>query len=231
MTLADIVQRIRHIYQVSTPAQQDTILQNEWALITAVVMAALNHPEDISLVYQIVVQDIERLSLSKDMTQDLTVKVTMKLRDSILKGYVASGFPKTINGLQHLHKATPKSILELLPTTPIRSETTWDQIYDRHTVRVMQSMHTMYPDLAQSAHHHLYSPLLSECAITSGRETSLIVVAGCFVQNVPSQLRGHIYGALNNGATKTDIERVHETVLVLCRHYGAQLPPHINAKL
>ena len=144
-----------------------------------------------------------------------------------------------------LRKSTSAPVLAQLPQTPIRKEESWndyvlqrargqalfDTIYDRHTKRVMQSMADAYPDLAQSALHHLYGPLLSEGAILTPRETSLIVVTGTFAMCVPSQLRGHIYGALHNGAVKVDIERLYNTVLLFCRHYGTPVPPLINVKL
>ena len=82
-------------------------------------------------------------------------------------------------------------------------------------------MHTAYPDLAQTAINQLYGPILSETSIINAKETSLIMVAGLMVQNVPAQLRGHRYGALHQGATQQDLTRVENLVDLLSRYYGS----------
>lgn len=130
-----------------------------------------------------------------------------------------------------------------LAKQPIRKEDTWehvqeqrdrgqalfDKIYDRHTARVMNTMHNIYPDLAQTAHYHIYGSTLSHTSMVSAKETSLLVVAGCFAQDLPSQLRGHSYGALHNGATQDDLKLVYDTVISLCKYYGAPIPLLPNA--
>jgi alkylhydroperoxidase/carboxymuconolactone decarboxylase family protein YurZ len=94
----------------------------------------------------------------------------------------------------------------------------------------MKTMDTIYPDLAQTAHYHIYGSVLSDTSVLSARETSLIVVAGCFAQNLVSQLRGHSYGAIHNGASQQDLQRVHETVISLCQYYGPAPIPSILPK-
>ncbi|KAI8099341.1 AhpD-like protein [Halteromyces radiatus] len=248
MSLADAFTKLRTIYKLR---QHDSTeyLSNNWFIIAAVVISTLNHPEDIQQLYALINLDIDTMeTLSSDEKLNLKTKVVAKLRDAILKGFIAGGFPKTINGLQQLHKATPEAILDRLPKQPIRQEDTWekvtaqrqrgkklfDTIYDRHTDRVMNMMATSYPDLAQTAHYHLYGSVLSDTTTVSAKETSLIVVAGCFAQNLPSQLRGHAYGAVHNGASQQDLQQVYESVVVLCRHYGTPvplIPPPIESKL
>ena len=58
------------------------------------VLSALNHPEDIAVVYRLVERDIEKFGLKKDEELALKVQATLKLREGILKGYVAAGFPR-----------------------------------------------------------------------------------------------------------------------------------------
>jgi alkylhydroperoxidase/carboxymuconolactone decarboxylase family protein YurZ len=111
-----------------------------------------------------------------------------------------------------------------------RGQALFDNIYDRHTTRVMKTMDTIYPDLAQTAHYHIYGSVLSDTTVLSARETSLIVVAGCFAQNLASQLRGHSYGAIHNGASQQDLQRVYETVIALCQYYGPAPIPSTSPK-
>ena len=81
-------------------------------------------------------------------------------------------------------------------------------------------MYNAYPDLGQTAIHHLYGPILSESSIISAKETSLIMVAGLMVQDVPAQLKGHRYGALNLGNNQDDLNRVENLVDLLSRYYN-----------
>ncbi|KAI8340876.1 AhpD-like protein [Chlamydoabsidia padenii] len=238
MSLTDTLFDIRSIYKVTNDSGDD-YLSNNWFIITVVVISTLNHPEDIHQVYKLIDQDVDAMNnLSPKEKNDLKVKVVAKLRDAILKGFIAGGFPKTINGLRQLYDITPETIRQQLSKQPIRQEETWEQvkeqrqkgqalfdkIYDQHTSRVMTNMGTTYPDLAQTAHYHLYGSVLSDTTMVSAKETSLIVVAGCHAQDLPSQLRGHSYGAIHNGASPQDLQLVYQTVISLCRYYGAPIP-------
>ncbi|KAI9308727.1 hypothetical protein BJ944DRAFT_259712 [Cunninghamella echinulata] len=242
MSLNIVLDKIRTIYKVDKE-NADTYLLNNWFIISTIVISTLNQPQDIKYVYSFIQNDIQSFkNLSIEQKIDLEVKIVMKLRDAILKGFIATGFPKTINGLQELYKNTPEPIKEKIPKDPIRQEETWQQIsdqrqrgqklfdviYDRHTKKVMNTMDTIYPDLGQTARYHIYGPILSDVTFLSPKETSLVVVAGCFAQNIPSQLRGHAYGALHNGATQDDLNILYDTVIALCHHYHIPLDVNIR---
>lgn len=85
-------------------------------------------------------------------------------------------------------------------------------------------MHRYYPDLKQTALYHLYGPVLSETSILSGKESSLILVTGLKAQDVAAQLRGHAYGALHQGATRQDLDRIDTMVNMLFHHYRLSPP-------
>ncbi|CAO3671587.1 unnamed protein product [Rhizopus microsporus] len=189
--------------------QGGDIIKDIWYLASAVVMSSVNHPEDIQHIYDIV------------------------LREGVFKSHVIVGFPKTINALQTLSKVTPEEIKALLPNKPLRKEETWsdvqnerqrgkalfDKIYDKHTDKVYNNMYNAYPDLAQTALHHLYGPTLAESSVLNAKETSLVVVSSLMVQNVPLQLKGHLYGASHNGATQAEIDGVKDLVSKLADYY------------
>jgi alkylhydroperoxidase/carboxymuconolactone decarboxylase family protein YurZ len=80
-------------------------------------------------------------------------------------------------------------------------------------------MYNSHPDLAQTALNQLYGPTLGETSILDARETSLVTVAGLMIQNVPLQLVGHSHGAIHNGATSKDINRVQSVVSTLADYY------------
>lgn len=100
-----------------------------------------------------------------------------------------------------------------------RGQHLFDTIYERHSKKVQDNMYTAYPDLGQAAIHQLYGPVLAESSVISAKETSLIMVAGLMLQDVPAQLKGHRYGALHHGATQQDLERLEIMVDIIARHY------------
>lgn len=60
-----------------------------------IVISTLNQPQDIKYVYSFIQNDIQSFkNLSIEQKIDLEVKIVMKLRDAILKGFIATGFPK-----------------------------------------------------------------------------------------------------------------------------------------
>lgn len=101
-----------------------------------------------------------------------------------------------------------------------RGQHLFDTIYERHSKKVQENMYTAYPDLGQAAIHQLYGPVLAESSVISAKETSLIMVAGLMLQDVPAQLKGHRYGALHHGATQQDLERLEIMVDIIARHYN-----------
>ncbi|CAO3647144.1 unnamed protein product [Cunninghamella blakesleeana] len=240
MSIAAVLDKIRSKYNVDN-ATSNSYLLNNWFIISVITISTLNQPQDIKYVYHYIKKDIQSFeNLSDEQKNDLEAKIVMKLRDAILKGFIAGGFPKTINGLQELYNNTPKHIKEKLSKEPIRQEESWqkvsdqrqngqklfDVIYDRHTKKVMSTMDTIYPDLGQTARNHIYASVLSDTTLLSPKETSLVVVAGCFAQNIAPQLKGHSFGSLNNGASQNDLNILYDSVIALCQYY--RIPIDIN---
>jgi alkylhydroperoxidase/carboxymuconolactone decarboxylase family protein YurZ len=100
-----------------------------------------------------------------------------------------------------------------------RGRSLFGNIYERHTEKVIKSMYSSHPDLAQTALHQLYGPTLGEVSVLNPKETSLVTCAGLMIQNVPIQLVGHSHGAYHNGATKEDMVHVQSIVAVLADYY------------
>ncbi|KAL6451046.1 PXP2 Peroxisomal protein 2 [Candida maltosa Xu316] len=97
----------------------------------------------------------------------------------------------------------------------------WNSVYrNKINTRIKNQMLTAYPDLWYFAYHHVYSPLLSFTDIVDGKETSLCVVACLIPQDVNPQLKGHLKGALNNGATKEELNDVRSLVFDICDWKG-----------
>ncbi|KAI8993365.1 AhpD-like protein [Pilobolus umbonatus] len=196
------------------------ILQDIWYLVTAVIISSVNHPEDIHHVYKMTSTQIDNVDqISTGERDKMRARVVLRLREALLKSHVIIGFPKTINTLQQLSNVTPDTVKTLLPDKPLRGMALFKNIYNKHTDKVIRNMRNTHPDLAQTALYHLYGPTLSDTSILTPRETSLITVTGLMIQNIPLQLTGHKHGALHNGATKEDLNRVQSIVSTLADYY------------
>ncbi|EIE83890.1 hypothetical protein RO3G_08595 [Rhizopus delemar RA 99-880] len=190
--------------------QGSDISKDTWYIASVSVMASVNHPEDVRDVYDVISNHINQMQgKSQSVKNDLMSKIVLRMREAALKSHVIIGFPKTINVLQHLADVTPDTIKSLLPKKPL----------SRHTEKVIKNMYSTHPDLAQTALHHLYGPILSDISVLNPKETSLVVVAGLMAENIPLQLKGHRYGAIHNGATEQEIRKVESLVSELADHY------------
>ncbi|RCK63162.1 hypothetical protein Cantr_09826 [Candida viswanathii] len=97
----------------------------------------------------------------------------------------------------------------------------WNSVYrNKINTRIKNQMLTAYPDLWYYAYHHVYTPLLSFTDIIGAKETSLCVVACLIPQDVNPQLKGHLKGAVNNGATKEEIADVRLLTFDICEWKG-----------
>lgn len=87
----------------------------------------------------------------------------------------------------------------------------------------MGGMQNSYDDLGVVA-ELMYGHVFSNVEVLGARDTSLLLIAGLIPQDVSPQLKGHLKGALNNGATVQEVMAVREVVLRICKSAGM----HIN---
>lgn len=103
----------------------------------------------------------------------------------------------------------------------VRGSEFWNKVYtNKINVRIKKQMSAAYPDLWHFAYHHCYGPLLSFTDILSAKETSLTIVSSLIPQDVNPQLKGHLRGAVNGGATKEELEALKDLVLDICDWSG-----------
>ncbi|KAH0613065.1 uncharacterized protein H6S33_009445 [Morchella sextelata] len=158
-----------------------------------------------------------------------------KIREALLKSVVICGLPVTINALTalstatppHLHLPSPTSRRAALASPPhpllARGNALFSTLYGKVTPRVMGSMVHAYDDLGVVA-ELLYAHVLSNTAVLGARDTSLLVVAGLVPQDVDPQLRGHVKGAVTNGATERQVAAVRGLAEECCRVAGRGVP-------
>lgn len=145
------------------------------------------------------------------------------------------GYSQAINALNLLKGSTPAHILAAPSSTQrrlshsapdatsaqiiVRGKTFFDKVYGKVSRRVMGGMRNSYDDLGVVA-ELMYGHVFSNFEVLGERDTSLLLVAGLIPQNVNPQLKGHLKGALNNGATVEEVMAVREIVLKICGKAG-----------
>jgi len=207
-----------------------------WYFITGATLSALNRPDEIPHVFKYA---IEKGPGALDSAQGHDEQLTMarKMREALVKTAAIVGLPKTINALLALKDGTPTSLLDEplafsptnrpvevydIPSSRIlhRGQVFFDHIYGKVAKRVMGQMdRSGSEDLGITA-RLMYGYILSNTSVLSAAESSFVLMAGIVPQDVNPQLKGHLKGALNHGATIEEVKAVREIVMRICEAFG-----------
>ena len=96
----------------------------------------------------------------------------------------------------------------------------FSKTYGKVTRRVMSQLdQSGTEDLGITA-RLMYGYLLSNMNVLDAQESSFVLLAGLIPQDVQAQLRGHLNGARNHGASIQEVRAVREAVLRLCEASG-----------
>lgn len=231
---------------ILTPARLHTLstsfplLSTNWYYLAAATFSVCNFPEEVPVLFEYM------LEKTKSEGRSVQYEVAQQFREAILKSCALGGLPKAINSLMQLKNATPEHLRETelqrqvdRPSSESENQATkevnadsktakienrgasfFDQVYGKINKRVMGQMSTAYPDLGYYALNHVYGPLLSFTGIIGPKDTSLVVIASLIPQDVNPQLKGHLKGALNNGATKEEVMQVRELSILIAKWCG-----------
>jgi alkylhydroperoxidase/carboxymuconolactone decarboxylase family protein YurZ len=101
-----------------------------------------------------------------------------------------------------------------------RGETFFNKVYGKVSKRVMGQMDRSGTEDLGAVARLMYGYLLSNTRILSATESSFVLVAGLVPQDVNPQLKGHLKGAINNGATVEEVRAVREIALRICEASG-----------
>lgn len=131
----------------------------------------------------------------------------------ILQTHLFAGYPRSINALSTVRQvgvAADGLLKEGAPRFPEwaqQGESLCRQIYGDAYEKLRQHMGALHPDLNRWMVETGYGRVLSRPGLTL-RERELCVVAVLAGQNVAPQLRSHLRGALNAGATLTECDAI-----------------------
>ncbi|KAL3428109.1 carboxymuconolactone decarboxylase [Phlyctema vagabunda] len=210
--------------------------QHTWYFITVTTLCMLNRPEEIPAVYKYALEcDYETLDLKLLLEKQL--KISRRMRESLIKASAVGGIPKAINALCALKEVTPLELRDdpaefsptdrrgdiySIPSALIiqRGQDFFSKVYGKVAKRIMGQMdYSGTEDLGLIA-RLIYGHLLSNTTVLSPAETSFVLIAGLIPQDVNPQLKGHLRGALNGGASVEEVRAVRETVIKICEASG-----------
>ncbi|KAL0264626.1 hypothetical protein SLS55_000576 [Diplodia seriata] len=144
---------------------------------------------------------------------------------------------QVINAILALKKVTPEYLLDHSETpspsgrateiysTPApavleRGQAFFERLYGKISRRVMGQMDRSGTEDLGLAARLMYGYILSNEKVLDAKETSFVAIAGLIPQDVNPQLKGHLRGALNHGATSDEIKAVREIVISICEAAG-----------
>ncbi|RFU33215.1 hypothetical protein B7463_g3120, partial [Scytalidium lignicola] len=154
-------------------------------------------------------------------------------------GNVGPGMPVsvTINSILALKEVTPPEFLDEstghsstsrrkdiyetpVPEVLYRGETYFQNVYGKVSGRVMGQMDRSGTEDLGLVARLMYAYILSDINILSAAESSFVLIAALIPQDLNAQLKGHLRGALNLGATVEEVKAVRKTVIRICEAYG-----------
>ncbi|CAJ0551149.1 Ff.00g110790.m01.CDS01 [Fusarium sp. VM40] len=221
---------------------QPNLPRNSWYFITATTLSAINRPDEVPNVLKNAIE--ERLETANEGAtgRDEQLRIARRLREALVKASAVAGMPKvgtirTINALLSLKSATPedlldesgtydasprhKDIYDSSPTQVLeRGQSFFEKIYGKISRRIMGQLdRSGAPDLGLLA-RMTYGYVLSNTDVLTPAETSFVLIASLIPQDVSPQLKGHLRGALNGGATVDEVRAVRDIVIKICEASG-----------
>ncbi|KAH7198683.1 AhpD-like protein [Fusarium flagelliforme] len=222
---------------LATIRKQPNLPRNTWYFITATTLSALNRPDELPKVLRSAIEEGPSADGSGVPSRDEQLRISRRLREALLKASAVGGMPKTINALLSLKSATPEDLLDeaatdaasprhkdIYDTQPTqvlqRGQSFFESIYGKISKRIMGQMERSgAPDLGLLA-RLTYGYVLSNTDVLTAAETSFVLIASLIPQDVNPQLKGHLRGALNGGASEDEVRAVRDIVIKICEASG-----------
>ncbi|RBQ81280.1 hypothetical protein FVER53590_07374 [Fusarium verticillioides] len=216
--------------------KQPGLPRNTWYFITATTLSALNRPDELPEVFKNAVGEGSGTSGNGVPSRDDQLRISRRLREALLKASAVGGMPKSINALMSLKSATPEDLLDepgmgtsprhrdIHDTAPAqvleRGQAFFEAIYGKISRRIMGQLdRSGAPDLGLLA-RLTYGYVLSNTDVLTPAETSFVLIASLIPQDVNPQLKGHLRGALNGGASVDEVRAVRDVVIKICEASG-----------
>ncbi|MEX2181683.1 MAG: carboxymuconolactone decarboxylase family protein [Gemmatimonadaceae bacterium] len=133
------------------------------------------------------------------------------VEEAILQAYLFAGFPRALNATREWRRVsgTAAPAHEDLPAPDLerwraQGEATCAMVYGKFYERLRHNIVTLHPALDDWMIVEGYGKILSRPGLEL-RLRELCIVAACVATAQDRQLHSHLHGALNAGATETDV--------------------------
>ncbi|KAF3016557.1 hypothetical protein E8E14_012551 [Neopestalotiopsis sp. 37M] len=212
---------------LSTLRNHPVLPQHSWYIIAASALTILNRPDEIAKVYAFAVEHGIHGAEVKPNDAD-KLDISRRIREALIKTSAVGGLPKQVTPEELIDEPgapSPTGRMGDIYSVPYseileRGRTFFDMIYGKIAKRVMGQMdRSGTEDLGLIARLE-YGHVLSNTRILSPTETSFVLIAGLIPQDVNPQLKGHLRGALNGGATVEQVRAVREVTQMICYASG-----------
>ncbi|KAB5575999.1 AhpD-like protein [Coniochaeta sp. 2T2.1] len=213
--------------------------RHTWYFIAATTLSILNRPDEIQKVYK---HALDNGGDYFDVTpsEDEQRRISRRMREALIKASAVGGVPRTINALLDLKKVTPAHLLDeaggcspsgrtydihdiSISIILERGQTFFNKIYGKISRRIMGQMDNSGTEDLGLLARLTYGYVLSNTKVLTAVETSYVLIAGLIPQDVNPQLKGHLRGALNGGATVEEVRAVRNVVIEICEASGMKM--------
>ncbi|KAK4191406.1 hypothetical protein QBC35DRAFT_12235 [Podospora australis] len=211
-----------------------------WYFIAAATLSQLNRPDEIPKVYQFALKHGPGRADDAAPSHEEKLRISRRMREALVKVSAIGGVPRTINALLELKNVTPEELLDEpqspSPTgrpndiynSPVsqilqRGQTFFESLYGKITKRVMGQMDQSGTEDLGLVARLVYGYILSNTSVLNAVETSFVAIAGLIPLDVNPQLKGHLRGALNGGATVDEVKAVRSIVMEICLASGMKM--------
>lgn len=131
-----------------------------------------------------------------------------EVEEVILQSYLFLGYPVALNGFaawRRLAPALPDGVADDLDAWRRRGEDVCQAVYGGQYPRLRENVRGLHPDMERWMVGEGYGKVLGRPGL-SLQDRELCIVALLAVLDVPTQLYSHLRGALNVGASATEVE-------------------------
>ncbi|KAL8929591.1 MAG: hypothetical protein Q9172_000387 [Xanthocarpia lactea] len=171
---------------------------HSWYLIAGVTLSTLNKPDEVRHVFQ--------YAIEKDGGSAQTqINIARRMREALVKAAAIGGLPKSINALFALKKVTPHALLdEPFGYSPTGRSV---ELYDIPSSKTMQRGQAFFDQIYGKVSKRVMGQMDHSGTEDLGITARLI-------------LKGHLKGALNNGASVEEVRAVRNVIVRLCEASG-----------
>ncbi|CAL1703377.1 unnamed protein product [Somion occarium] len=209
LATAQFLQHLRSLYphQSGSPDTPSAIVGQPWYLIAAVAFSASNKPDATAVVFQYVLNDLEKVEFAAEKDRHAArLAVARRIREAVLQSGLLSGYARAINSLVALHGVTPP---ELREQTTIRNT-------NQHITDYAEN------DMGWFSNTVGYGITYRGTNVLSQVETSYVIATANICMDTPRQIAWHLANARHGGATVEQAKAVREIAMEVASAAGIQ---------